>query len=581
MSQEWERNLTSIVKETETNLARVRERLDGTEYKSFASGLSTHPMSNGGKSLSTHPMSNGGLKYSTPTKPLPSSTSGITGLMYDTYQPSGYQGIRTHSAMQEDYRGTDTVSDHSPALVAMLSQKVDTQNKLIEDLVRQVKSLERDREQTSTRLRNMEREMMAVSRRLEESGVHLETERKMERTQQELRMHMNEIENQVRLQKHSGVSESVYSDDVLTSMTRELHDFKRQTHEECDSLHREVESLRTRMVKTEVEVSGQQADSREVNRRLDRLDRTVTSVSDSQRVQCKDINQSLRQKHSTDKELDHLRTNMGRLMHTVDRLEHDSAVTLPTSNLMSAGQAAAIVHGTQTNTGMSTHSPYWTIPYVSWTGCCNCTWYSNKHRYVNPLTSLDYSSMTVPLHFLPVILCQLDRLLQLYMVLKQTQVCQPTHLIGLFQHNSAVTLPTSNLMSAGQAAAIVHGTQTNTESRPKRKPHRRDHGHVKLKPLPAGITTLDSSSEDDTNQYDISTTLSLDTSSSDDDISAMRQHVGSRLPTGATIGIPGEDVNELLSDLDDNFEGQDEPLGIADLSDTPSISSVELDSDLF
>ena len=48
---------------------------------------------------------------------------------------------------------------------------------------------------------------------------------------------------------------------------------KRQTHEECDSIHREVESLRTRMVKTEVEVSGHQADTREFNRRLDRLDR--------------------------------------------------------------------------------------------------------------------------------------------------------------------------------------------------------------------------------------------------------------------------------------------------------------------
>ncbi len=66
--------------------------------------------------------------------------------------------------------------------------------------------------------------MMAVSRRLEESGVHLETERKMDRAQQELRMKMSELENQVRLQRQSGVTESVYSDDVLTSMTRELHD---------------------------------------------------------------------------------------------------------------------------------------------------------------------------------------------------------------------------------------------------------------------------------------------------------------------------------------------------------------------
>ena len=48
---------------------------------------------------------------------------------------------------------------------------------------------------------------------------------------------------------------------------------KRHTHEECDSLHREIESMRTRIVKTEVDVCGQQADSKDVNRRLDRLDR--------------------------------------------------------------------------------------------------------------------------------------------------------------------------------------------------------------------------------------------------------------------------------------------------------------------
>ncbi len=52
--------------------------------------------------------------------------------------------------------------------------------------------------------------------------------------------------------------------------------------------------------------------------------------------------------------------------------------------------------------------------------------------------------------------------------------------------------------------------------------------------------------------------------------------------TSCICWLPGEDVNELLSDLDDNLEGGDnEPLDVAELSDTPSISSVELDSDLY
>ena len=99
-----------------------------------------------------------------------------------------------------------------------------TLTQVIEDLARQVKSLEREREQTTSRLRNMETEMIAISRRLEESGVNLETERKMERAQQELRMQLSEVQNAVRMQRQSGVTESAYSDDVLTSLTRELHD---------------------------------------------------------------------------------------------------------------------------------------------------------------------------------------------------------------------------------------------------------------------------------------------------------------------------------------------------------------------
>ncbi len=73
-----------------------------------------------------------------------------------------------------------------------------------------------------------------------------------------------------------------------------------------------------------------------------------------------------------------LRTSMGRLMHTVDRLEHDSAVTQPTSNLKSAAQAVALVQSTKTNTGRilqfcsySTASALWGVAVVDFFICTN------------------------------------------------------------------------------------------------------------------------------------------------------------------------------------------------------------------
>ena len=81
-----------------------------------------------------------GTKYSTPTK-LFSRTIPSANTAGKPYHTSGYDGILTHNAMQDDYGGgsgggiRDAVSDHSPALVAMLMEKMDSQNKVKNNLV--------------------------------------------------------------------------------------------------------------------------------------------------------------------------------------------------------------------------------------------------------------------------------------------------------------------------------------------------------------------------------------------------------------------------------------------------------------
>ena len=86
-----------------------------------------------------------------------------------------------------------------------------------------MEAMERERDRTQTHLKRVEQELSSLGQRLQEGGVHLATERKVERWKREVTQELGDLHNQVICQQRN-TSEGGYADDVLNSLMREVHD---------------------------------------------------------------------------------------------------------------------------------------------------------------------------------------------------------------------------------------------------------------------------------------------------------------------------------------------------------------------
>ncbi|XP_038069341.1 uncharacterized protein LOC119738512 isoform X2 [Patiria miniata] len=346
MSRDWEHNFTSIVKETESNLAKVRQSLNDSRYSHRSNG--SHPLNTYSAKPSTLPRS-----YVTSSSFLNDYTG-----RSDWRPHSGYQSQYTHSASSEG-DSLPNSSAESPALVAMLTEKIDNQAKTIQSLGRQVDSLERERDRNQTYLRRLDQELSSVNQRLQEGGVMLETERKVEAWKREVTLQLGDLQGQVTAQRRGGHDGGYRGDEVVDALTREVHDFKRQMQEDLAVCRRDVESLNTRLMRHEIDISSNQADGKDLGRRLDHMDRTLLSVADSQRSHSRELNHTLQGRQTSDQELLQLRSELSRLMSTVERLESD---TLTGSQRMAEEQLSMLKLNSPHHNGPSTINSQGRLP---------------------------------------------------------------------------------------------------------------------------------------------------------------------------------------------------------------------------
>ncbi|XP_022109775.1 uncharacterized protein LOC110989584 isoform X2 [Acanthaster planci] len=311
MSRDWEHNLTSIVQETESNLARVRRSLNDSRY--------SH------KSLpNSHPISSFSVKSSTLPRRYMTSSSYLTDYTgRSEWQPhSGYQSPFAHGSSFEGESAPSSLAE-SPALVAMLTEKIDNQAKTIQTLSRQVDALEKERDRSQTHLQRLDQELTLLNRRLQEGGVQLETERKVEGWKREVTLQLGDLQSQVVAQHRNASGGGYRGDEVLDSLTREVHDFKRHMQEDLALCRRDIESLNTRLMRQEIDIGNNQADGKDFSRRMDHMDRTLTSIADSQRSHSRELSHTLLGKQTSEQELLQLQSEMSRMMSTVERLEND------------------------------------------------------------------------------------------------------------------------------------------------------------------------------------------------------------------------------------------------------------------
>ncbi|XP_077981400.1 uncharacterized protein LOC144436474 [Glandiceps talaboti] len=309
-SLNWESKFSSIVRETEANLAKVRQRLGASKSSSVYDSLSMY------SSPKSNYSGNYGNTYSSPT----SSYSSPEKTAYQSSQPMSYS-----SADKANYHTSLTTSglqtnEPSPGLVALLDDKIEQQGRLIENLSRQIQSLEKDKDQMSNQLTKYEDKLRAMDQRLSEKGIDLQTERKIDMWKREVKTELYDIRTQLQSKRYN------QDDDKVASVQRDFRDSKRQLEEENDALRREIESLKTRLLSHEVDIKSQLADTKDMGRKLDRLDKNVYNMSDSQRRQSREMSDTLQSNHSTQKQLTQIRTEMEKLLDGVSRLENKDSV---------------------------------------------------------------------------------------------------------------------------------------------------------------------------------------------------------------------------------------------------------------
>ncbi|XP_033109262.1 myosin-10-like isoform X2 [Anneissia japonica] len=216
---------------------------------------------------------------------------------------------------------SSSLSDQTPALVALLSEKIENQNKMIQTLALQVKSLEDDRDRANNQVKQLHSDLVFVNRRLAEKGVDLETEMKLENLQREVKLEIGDLQTQMKIQSKDNIG---MNDDVVMTIMRDLTDCKRYQQDDANAIRRDIESLRTRLIKIEIDLSSQVGENKEVMRKVDRIQRTVSDLSASGQRQVLELGHTTREKQRSRQELQQLRTEMDQLQDSVSKLESGS-----------------------------------------------------------------------------------------------------------------------------------------------------------------------------------------------------------------------------------------------------------------
>lgn len=288
---EWESKFSSIVRETETNLAKVRDRLNASKKtKALGSSRGNHY---GGSSTSLHTVGN-----------LRSHTSRPSTVAWDKLRSPKTVGMTTNIPSGQA----------SPALVNALFERVEEQGELVNYLNKTVMQLEKERETHAGEIKRMKDEINKLSERLRERGVDIETERKLEQFKRDVYSQLEFVESQTKLRQNEG---EVRSDSAV------INEMRRIIEDETESIQRSIEHLKTKLSKMELEIHSTITDSREVLRKQDRLDRLLSSLSENQRTQSRSLSSVVDERQSDAHEIQELKHLVSKLSRQYSELESE------------------------------------------------------------------------------------------------------------------------------------------------------------------------------------------------------------------------------------------------------------------
>lgn len=308
---DWENKFSSIVRETETNLARVRDRL-GSSNKTKAFGGSSGNHYGGSSSPAYTP---GNLRSQ-----ISRTQSTVA---WDKHSPVKTVGKTTSIPS----------SQASPALVNALFERVEEQAELVSRLSNTVMGLEKEKETQAVEIKRMKEEINRLNERLRERGVDIETERKMEQFKRDVSSQLEFVQSQTKLRQSA--SENSYRNDPAV-----VSEARRIIEDETESLQRDIEHLKTRLGKMEIELHSTLGDSRDILRKQERLDRVLSSLSENQRSQSRSLSSIVDERQSDSYEIRQLKHQVNQISHQYSELESELHSSIRHSGVSSSNNSS-------------------------------------------------------------------------------------------------------------------------------------------------------------------------------------------------------------------------------------------------
>ncbi|WAR23348.1 hypothetical protein MAR_037017 [Mya arenaria] len=154
-------------------------------------------------------------------------------------------------------------------------------------------------------------------------------ERRMEQIRREMLGEVQLLQSQLQITSAKGSNLQV-SDTQLLSMNRDVLEIKHAFRDELEGSRRDIEILRSRITKLELELAGTMSGRREVERRQDNMDRTLCSLTTTQTKP--QIPSSALAMMNTNRQLEKLQINtlratLSSLQGKIDMLEQSQPLT--------------------------------------------------------------------------------------------------------------------------------------------------------------------------------------------------------------------------------------------------------------
>ncbi|XP_046338155.1 uncharacterized protein LOC124119628 [Haliotis rufescens] len=300
----WESKFSSIVQETEANLAKVKQKLRSKANLSPDTvSLDYTPSPLLSTSLGHYPAS------STPRSRLT-----------DRYG---------HNMINSNIRQELTGMPQSSTL--QLQEKIEEQNATISRLSKSVQSLEKERGEYQNQIQMLRSELSELSSHVLGRGSgnpHLEWQ--MDQIKRDLKREVKDVRDQLQLFR-TRVDHHSTSDHTSFTASRDLEEVRQDIQEELRYIRKDLDVLRRRVGSVEMDVMGAHYDKRDLERSQDRMNKSLHEITNGRTRNlteilktCPDADRSLG--HT---QLEHLRSTVRTLkdkLNTVDaRLNVTSA----------------------------------------------------------------------------------------------------------------------------------------------------------------------------------------------------------------------------------------------------------------